>query len=1157
MNTRRHTTSGFAAFLMSCASPLALLAPASASAQEASQAFDIPAQPLASAILEYSRQSNRQVAAPMELVRGKHAPALKGSYSAAAALEKLLEGSGLSIRKGSGTSFVIAASAAGNVAGASGDGSAEVRPGRGTIVGSLNEATTGAALKGARVEIEETGDVVATDELGNFRFANVRAGDVTLRVSYLGYPATSMVVTVTPRETASAPITLAAGQDREIIVMGQVSARAQALNQERMGENSSTIVSGDLLGNFNGTTISDALRRAPGISFLQNADTGDGTNIVIRGLSPDYNQVKLNGIALPESSGIGRSADLSALLADSVSEIRISKTLSARQDSAGTGGLVEIETKSPLDRPKRYFNVSVDGTRRAKGFGSEYSLSGTASLRFGASDNFGISASYQRRKQDARTYAYGINGIFGAYLPLNSDGTPAMTRDLDPRVSFPFYEGGQYYVTGAYANYDRVKSETSTYSVSSEWKIDNSTSLRMDYNRSERAADTLYNAYGLSGVNNYSTLAPVAAEGGALRYIMTAPVRLSGSNSGRLKDDDRSATDSVSFRGKSVFGALTLDYRGGYSRGASVTPGEYSFMTSRSLPVNSANVAASAIDPATGTIITAFGPRIGRGIPQPLLTAAGLQLAQTPGVYILSASGQVDRRGRSENKDGEFNARYDFQGSILKYIDVGVQYTGSYFKNIPRSSVYYAGLPNGGNLYPLAAELVEFETVAFDAATGANSPYNLLSEASIRQFLGALDSYVDRGLMRRSVTPSRPLIDDMHTKEDTLAGYVQLRADIGRVEIIPGLRINRTRTNAAFANSTTILDENSVRDDAFYDANLRIFNGVGVATDYLPRLLVNFRPSEALVFRGGYFSTVARPQISQLNSERGLVYYAMRAYGPGNTQPLLGVSEGNPNLKPAWTHNFDVGLEWYDKNVGVLKLNMWLKRISNLIESNAISDQNLLDGLDLPDHPVLDNLPSDVFITWTRPVNNPKVATIWGGEVAFEKRLNFLPGFLSGLGVYLNYTYSKSEKTWQGNWPKPIYDASGSFQGYENIAYFQKAPFDNSPKHSGTAGLTYSGWGLDASLFFSKQSRMQTSIGSYNMGQHEESFQSLDFQAVYNFKIVGAQMRFVLQANDLLRGPTDAQFETTIGGVDKTPKYYTGAKYHGGRRVSAGISATF
>jgi iron complex outermembrane recepter protein len=74
---------------------LCVLAPAIAQTQEQVRTFDVPAQSLSSAILEYSRQSNVMIVVAPEVVAGKRSSEVKGSYTPSAALERLLEGTGL------------------------------------------------------------------------------------------------------------------------------------------------------------------------------------------------------------------------------------------------------------------------------------------------------------------------------------------------------------------------------------------------------------------------------------------------------------------------------------------------------------------------------------------------------------------------------------------------------------------------------------------------------------------------------------------------------------------------------------------------------------------------------------------------------------------------------------------------------------------------------------------------------------------------------------------------------------------------------------------------------------------------------------------------------------------------------------------------------
>lgn len=82
------------ALSLACASPLPLL-PASAHAQATSRHFDLPAQPLASALDAYSRLTGVDLVIGAALPGGQTAPALRGRFDDAQALSRLLAGSGL------------------------------------------------------------------------------------------------------------------------------------------------------------------------------------------------------------------------------------------------------------------------------------------------------------------------------------------------------------------------------------------------------------------------------------------------------------------------------------------------------------------------------------------------------------------------------------------------------------------------------------------------------------------------------------------------------------------------------------------------------------------------------------------------------------------------------------------------------------------------------------------------------------------------------------------------------------------------------------------------------------------------------------------------------------------------------------------------------
>lgn len=85
-------------------------------------AYDIPAQPLASAVAAVAQQSGLKLVYGATLSHGRSAPALRGSYTPGEALGRLLAGSGLSYRFTGATTVTIQAPAAAGATGAVPDG---------------------------------------------------------------------------------------------------------------------------------------------------------------------------------------------------------------------------------------------------------------------------------------------------------------------------------------------------------------------------------------------------------------------------------------------------------------------------------------------------------------------------------------------------------------------------------------------------------------------------------------------------------------------------------------------------------------------------------------------------------------------------------------------------------------------------------------------------------------------------------------------------------------------------------------------------------------------------------------------------------------------------------------------------------------------------
>lgn len=1138
-----------AMLLASASAAVAVTAmPTAAYAQEASYQIDIPAQSMGSALRALGRATKRNILFDEAAVRGKRSAAVSGRMTAREALERLVSGSGLVISSNA-RGLVVQAGNGGGSAG----GSAEVH-------GTVTDETTGRRLAGALVRLLPSNQTAVTDDQGNYRFFGVPGGDIRVSVSFLGL--TTQVQDVTVGGGQGIDVDFMMGTGAEIVVYGTKSARSLALNKERSSDNSTTVISSDMIGQFNGTTISDALRRAPGIAFERDDNTGDGTNVIVRGLPSAYNQVLINGQQLPVGSGTDRNPNLNNILAGAISKVTISKTLLPSQDSAGTGGLIEIETTSPLDRPKRYASFGAERLWRGKGFGDEYLLSGRLSAKF--ADNFGVSVGYQRREQTVFNFGYRVASLFPEYLPLDAQGQPIQQLDyVDPRTSFPFERspGAADIYPGLNINGTKTHSKTDSWTANLEWEPFDGTNWKLDYLTSKRQADSQFFNYSV-GLFGFYSPTPIPALDGEVRFARTGLFASRSVSFGASETSD--ITHSATFRGTSEFGPLTFNYQGGYSQASARTPtaynGSFGALNAPGAPPFSPSLALpEATNPNTGRLSSFFGPLIGKRVPQLLLNSEGLALVNDPSTFGLTGLSSGGLKGRSAIKSAELSAKYDLSNWIIDYIQAGILFNGNksrsqaidpIFYSVPFSPTY----PN----YPTAGDLgVRFGDIGFANILGNTSTLQIPSFQSFADFIGRVPQLAADGVYFTPFTDiDAPPTD---TREDEFAAYVEAKVEIGKFSAVGGLRYSQFSVKSDFLRRAVLIREDGSQDLEFGAANTSFATEKATQRIWLPRLLLNYRPTDDTVIRAGYYSTTARPQLALLSQTQDITLSLYPFDGPNANQPSLRISKGNPDLKPSSVHNFDISLERYIGSVGAIKLAGYFKLFRNLVESASTSGFDVLDGVVLPDDPLFRNLPADIFIAGTRPFNNKGTAKAWGVEASIERQLDFVP-WTKGLGVYANFTYSGSSKTQPFSWLySPIYDADGNLVGREQVDFeFKGVPFDGSPKHSGTLGLTYNRHGIDASLYYTMQGRRR--VGTYRaFGLHtfDEANDSLDLRVQYVTQKFGPTLRFYVLGNNLLKGRSDPNSQFSTGGIGDAPKYYTTGNYLGGRTVTAGISVDF
>ena len=196
----------------------------------------------------------------------------------------------------------------------------------GVIIGSVKDAAKARSYAGARIKLIELGLTTEAGRDGTFRFPSIPEGTYTLEISYLGEDTVTQTINVTDNGIARAAVEFGSGDTiDEILVRGQRSGQASAINQQRVSDRISSIVSADAIGQFPDQNAAESLQRLPGLSIER--DQGEGRFVGIRGIDPNLNNVTINGLNIPSPESGVRSVALDVIPSELIQTLEVSKSV--------------------------------------------------------------------------------------------------------------------------------------------------------------------------------------------------------------------------------------------------------------------------------------------------------------------------------------------------------------------------------------------------------------------------------------------------------------------------------------------------------------------------------------------------------------------------------------------------------------------------------------------------------------------------------------------------------------------------------------------------------------------------------------------------------------------------------------------------------------
>lgn len=232
----------------------------------------------------------------------------------------------------------------------------------GPLKGRVLDKATGEPLFGVTVQIDGTATGAITDFDGNFEIAKTPDANYNVVVKYVGFQtqtialtakSTSLNISMEPEDVAVETVTVV-GQARQNTDNALLKSMKGSLSVE-------SGISAQQITKSQDKDASEVIRRIPGISII------DDKFVMVRGLSQRYNNVWINGGAVPSSEADSRAFSFDIIPASQIDNMVIVKSPTPEYPADFSGGFIIVRTKDvPLSNSITFgvagnFNTQTHG----------------------------------------------------------------------------------------------------------------------------------------------------------------------------------------------------------------------------------------------------------------------------------------------------------------------------------------------------------------------------------------------------------------------------------------------------------------------------------------------------------------------------------------------------------------------------------------------------------------------------------------------------------------------------------------------------------------------------------------------------------------------------------------------------------------------------
>jgi len=948
----------------------------------------------------------------------------------------------------------------------------------GIITGTVLDQDTGEPLPFAHVMLEGTNLGTTTTSDGEYIIRQVPPGDYNLVVGFIGYQRQEIPITVTSGETLEVNVSLetVSVEGEEVRITAQALGQRRAINEQLSSNTITNVVSAERIRDIPDINAAESVGRLSGVSVVRSG--GEGQKVAIRGMSPQFNVIMVNGVRMQSTDRDDRSVDLNMIAPNVLSGISVTKALTADMDADAVGGTVNL-------------NVG----KAEEGFQGNFSVqSGYASM----------ANTRERRYGNYRLAGHLSNRIFNEKLGVQISGfMDDHNRNSDVLGSGYFTNEDDIGEDGFVPLY--LSNVTINHRVTDRQRVGGSLVLDYEFSNGSLILNNFIsslNEYQITQNNTFTTGYDWRGWATAGEFTNTVINNaLQGEYEFSNIQMDFSLSNSISKQHNPNNLSMDIRPQSGGTQGLSSDESNLNQMSPTRF-LNSVDVINS------GKIVTGTNSLIRDVDVAAQAAALNFTVPYNFTDYLsgnLKFGGKYERNTRDNNEDvlyldtdrGGMAAPFI---SLLKntaWTDLGIQPDDTYINHrLVRDPNYDVG-----------------DFLAGNEGINGDRFYNLISIDKMHHM-----EQIAREHGYYLPDPLGSTQYDYNYTRNFQAFYMMSEINVGKyVTLQPGIRYEAFTFDYT-ADSTVVFGRLTTPGEHYFNSETINWDSID-GKNWFPQMQVRVKPTDWLDIRLARTESIIYPD-----------YRAISPYVFRDTFASPTLRLGNPSLKPALAENYDIYVSVYENHIGLFTAGFFYKNIDDFIVpiEYLTKDASLINNrvsLAQSGDPTRIN-------TWT---NLDETSHVTGIEFEWQTHFWYLPSIFQGMVLTINYTRINSET----HYPNYYTKREGTFPNFRvtTVDTTRSGRLINQPDDILNVTVGYDIGGLSARLSYQYTDNILRGIHStyQELDSFTAPYKRLDFTAQQKLPwLEGLQV--YLNINNITNTP-DRQYSSPLNKLSNVQYY--------------------